>query len=194
MGKRKYNIVVKKEGREYYSVKLCGLKRNLPLFEVAPGVKICIFNILGDTQIVEKIGLALSKKLPKADLLVTAEVKSIPLVYEIARRLKLPYIVLRKIFKPYMVEAIESQIVSITTGKPQTLWLDGKDRKKLAGKKIIILDDVISTGATIKGMRRIVKKAGGKVVAEAAVFTEGDPKKWPRVISLGNIPVIRGKT
>lgn len=188
---KKYNIFIKKVGKEYYRVKLCGLVRDLPLFEVAPGVKICIFNILGDTEIVNKIGRVLSRRLPKADVLVTAEVKSVPLVYEVARRLKLPYIVLRKIVKPYMVGAIKNRVVSITTGKPQELWLDGKDKRVLRSKKVILLDDVISTGATIKGMRKLVKKAGGKIVAEAAVFTEGDPKKWPKVISLGNIPVIK---
>lgn len=178
--------------QDYYRIHLCGLVRDLPLFEVAPGVRIAIFNILGDTQLVEKVGAALAKKLPPADLLVTAEVKSVPLVYEICRRLKLPYVVLRKIVKPYMVGAVKSRVVTITTGKPQELWLDGKDKKLLKGKKVIIIDDVISTGATLKGMRKLIKKAGGIIVAEACVFTEGDKKKWKKVISLGNLPVFPG--
>jgi adenine/guanine phosphoribosyltransferase-like PRPP-binding protein len=181
--------LITKKSKQYYRIKLCGLVRDLPLFQVAPGIRIAIFNILGDTELVEKVGLALSKKLPKADLLVTAEVKSVPLSYEVSRRLKIPYVVLRKIVKPYMVGAIKSQVVTITTGKPQDLWLDGKDKNMLKGKKVVIIDDVISTGATLKGMRKLIKKVGAKIVAEAAVFTEGDPQKWKKIISLGNLPV-----
>lgn len=186
---KKYSLIIKKKGREYYRVKLCGLVRDLPLFEVASGVRICIFNILGDTELVQKVGRSLSSKLPKADILVTAEVKSLPLIYEVARCLKLPYVVFRKIVKPYMVGAVKSQVVSITTGKPQDLWLDGKDKKVLSGRRVILIDDVISTGATLRGMRKLVTKAGGKIVAECAVFTEGDPKRWDKIISLGNLPV-----
>jgi len=174
-----------------YAIKLCGLTRELPLFEVSPGIKIAILNILGDTVLVEKIGAALVKKLPKADVLVTAEVKSVPLVYEIARRLKLPFIVLRKIVKPYMVGAIKSQVVTITTGRPQNLWLDGKDKNILKGKRVIIVDDIISTGATLRGMRKLIKKVGGRIVAQACIYTEGDPKKWKNIISLGNLPIFK---
>jgi len=188
---RRYQNLVKKGNKEFYRVRLCSLVRDLPLFEVAPGMRIAIFNILGDTQLVNKIGAALVKKLPPVDVIVTAEVKSVPLVYEVARRLKLPYVVLRKIVKPYMVGAVKSEVTSITTGKPQELWLDGKDRSLLKGKKVIIVDDVISTGATLIGMRKLVKKAGGKIVAEACVFTEGEKNKWKKVISLGNLPVFR---
>jgi len=161
------------------------------LFEVSPGVKIAILNILGDTEFVRKVGTALAKKLPLAAVLATAEVKSVPLVYEIARNLKLPYIVLRKIVKPYMFGAVRSTVTTITTGKPQDLWLDGKDKDLLKGKKVILVDDIVSTGATLYGMRKLVKKAGGRVVAEVAIFTEGDPKKWKDIISLGNLPVFK---
>ena len=187
----KYWRLITKSGKQFYRIKICSLIRDLPLFEVAPGVKIAILNILGDTILVEKIGSALAKKLPKADVLVTAEVKSVPLVYEIARRLKLPYIVLRKICKPYMIGSIKSQVVTITTGKPQELWLDGKDKKILKGKKVVLVDDVISTGATLEGIRKLVKKAGGKVVGQAAIFTEGEAKKWKDIISLGNLPIFK---
>lgn len=187
---RKYWRVVRKKSQNYYRIKLCGLVRDLPLFEVAPGVKIAIFNILGDTQLVKKAGAALVKKLPiESQVLVTPEVKSIPLAYEISRRLKIPYVVTRKIRKPYMVDSLSNEVVSITSGKPQTIWLDGKDRFLLKGKKVILIDDVISTGSTLEGLRNLMKKAGARVIAEAAVFTEGDPDKWKGIIRLGNLPV-----
>lgn len=191
---RKYNILIKKRGKEYYRVKLCGLVRDLPLFEVAPGVRIAIFNILGDTEIVKKTAAALARKLPKdADALVTPEVKSIPLAYELSRRMEIPYVVARKIKKPYMVESLSHKVVSITTGKPQTIWLNGKDKKILKDKKVILVDDVVSTGSTLKGLKNLMKKAGAKVIAEAVVFTEGDRKKWKKIISLGNLPVFVDK-
>ncbi len=189
MCRQKYWRLVKKGERFYYRIKILGLVRDLPLFTVAPGVRIAIFNILGDTQLIKRVGAALAKKLPPADLLLTAEVKSVPLVYELARRLKLPYVVLRKIIKPYMLGAVKTRVVTITTGRPQELWLDGKDRQLLKGKRVIIVDDVISTGATLLGMRKLARKAGGIIVAEAAVFTEGEENKWPKVIALGNLPI-----
>lgn len=188
------NKIIKKGNREYYRIKLCGLIRDLPLFEVVKGQRIVIINILGDTELVKRIAKALVKKLPKvADVLVTPEVKSIPLAYELSRILKIPYIVARKIKKPYMVDSLSHKVISITTGKPQTIWLDGKDRFILKGKKVIIVDDVISTGATLKGLRNLVKKAGAIIIAETAIFTEGDPKKWLKIISLGNLPVFTEK-
>lgn len=177
-------------GKEYYPVKLCGLKRNLPLFEVAPGVKIAIFNLLGDVNVVKKTAKALTEKLPKrAQVIVTAEVKSIPLAYEMAKILELPYVVLRKIIKPYMGRTLKSETLSITTGKKQQIWLDEKDLCLLKGKKVVIVDDVISTGSTLKGMEDVVRKAGGKIIAKAAIFTEG--KKRADVISLFYLPIFK---
>lgn len=190
----KFNLVVKKNNQEFYRIKLCGLRRDLPLFEVAPKVKIAIFNILGDTQIVAKAAKALAKKLPKnAEVIITPEVKSIPLAYELSKRLKIPYVVTRKIKKPYMVNSLSHEVVSITTGEPQTIWLDGKDKQILQNKKVILVDDVVSTGSTLKGLRDLVKKAKATIIAEAAIFTEGKAKKWGNVISLGNLPVFTTK-
>lgn len=185
--------VIRRKNEEYYKIKLCGRVCYLPLFEVAPGVKIAIFNLLGETTLLERIGKELANKMPKVDVIVTPEVKSVPLAYEIAKQLKVPYVVLRKIVKPYMVGAIESTVVTITTGKPQNLWLDGKDRIILKNKRVALIDDVISTGATLRGMRKLVKKASGRIVVECAVFTEGDSRKWRKIISLGNLPVFLNK-
>lgn len=176
--------------REHYKVKLSGLERNLPLFEVAPGVRIAIFNILGDTEIVRATASELAKRLPRGvEVIVTPEVKSIPLAYELSVQMGLPYVVARKTRKPYMGDAISVEVLSITTGKLQTLWLDEKDLSLLDGKRVAIVDDVISTGSTLGGMRLLMKEANAEVVAEAAVFTEGEEGKWPNVIALGNLPV-----
>ncbi len=176
--------------RDTYTVKLAGLTRELHLFEVAPGVRIAIFNVLGDTEIVQAVSKELSKRLPKdAQVLVTAEAKSIPLAYALSVETKLPYVVLRKSYKPYMGLALSAETLSITTGEKQTLYLDEKDLELIQGKNVAIVDDVISTGSTLQGMQLIIEKAGGKVVAQAAVFTEGERAKWKNIIALGHLPV-----
>jgi adenine phosphoribosyltransferase len=100
-----------------------------------------------------------------------------------------PYVVLRKSYKPYMGDALRSETLSITTGEAQTLFLDEKDREVIAGRKVCILDDVISTGSTLQGMRLIMDKAGAVVTTEAAIFTEGDRARWNDIIALGHLPV-----
>jgi adenine phosphoribosyltransferase len=176
--------------RDTFTVKLAGLTRELALFSVAPGVRIAIFNMLGDTEIVQATAKELARRLPReAQALVTAETKSIPLAHALSVETNLPYVVLRKAYKPYMGETISAETLSITTGATQTLYLDEKDRGLVNGNKIVILDDVISTGSTLQGMRMIVEKAGGQVIAEAAVFTEGERAKWKNIIALGHLPV-----
>ncbi len=176
---------------EYYTVTVAGVTRHLPLFEVAPGLKIAIFNMLGDTEVVEAAADALAPKLPEADALVTPEVKAIPLAHALSVRMGIPYVVVRKIVKPYMVGAISTEVVSITTGKPQTLYLDGKDIHLLRGRRVILVDDVVSTGSTLKGLRQLMAQAGATVVAEAAVFTEGDKEQWNHIIALGHLPLFK---
>ena len=176
---------------ETFGVEVAGIKRELPLMEIKPGVKIAILNILGDAEFVNAASKELAKKLESKaiDVLVTAEAKSIPLAHALSTDMKLPYVVLRKIHKPYMGDALQSETLSITTGKPQTLFLDEKDRRLVANKRIAIIDDVISTGSTLQGMRLIMNKAAAKIVAEAAIFTEGDRAQWHDIIALGHLPV-----
>jgi adenine phosphoribosyltransferase len=177
--------------QETYPIEIGGVKRDLRLFEIKSGLKIAIINILGDTELVDACTRELVKKLnlDQFDVLVTAEAKSIPLAHSLSAATGKPYIVLRKSYKVYMGKAVRAETVSITTGEPQTLILDEKDIPLVKGKRAAILDDVISTGSTLEGMREIIAKAGGKVAVEAAIFTEGDPQAWPDVIALGHLPV-----
>ncbi len=173
-----------------YQVEIGGLRRDLPLFEVAPQVKIAIFNMLGDTEIVERAADLLAAQMPaNAQVIVTPEVKAVPLAHAVSIRTGIPYVVARKIRKPYMVNCLEADVVSITTGKPQTLYLDGKDRPLVEGKNAILVDDVISTGSTLRGMRLLMQHANATIVAEMAVFTEGNDADWTQVIALGHLPV-----
>lgn len=176
---------------ETYTVEIAGLKRDLRLFEVKPGLKIAILNILGDTELVTACAKELAVKLKDIDydVLVTAEAKSIPLAHALSVETKKPYVVLRKVYKPYMGAALRAETLSITTGQPQLLILDEKDVEMMKGRKVVILDDVISTGSTLQGMRMILDKAGSTVVAEAAIFTEGDRAQWMHIISLGHLPL-----
>ncbi|MFV1859991.1 MAG: phosphoribosyltransferase family protein [Anaerolineales bacterium] len=181
------------EKRETYPVEIAGVRRQLPLFEVAPGLRIAVLNILGDTELVEACGKELGERLEGVDyeVLVTAEAKSIPLICSLARETGKDYVVLRKTYKLYMGETIEAETLSITTGKPQGLHLDEKDRLIVTGRKVALVDDVISTGSTLKGMRKVMERAGAEVVAEAAIFTEGEPEDWNHIIALGHLPLFR---
>jgi adenine phosphoribosyltransferase len=177
--------------QEFYDIEIAGLKRSLRLFEIKPGLKIAILNILGDTDLVQACAKALNKKLKdmKFDVIVTAEAKSIPLAYALSVESKKPYIILRKSYKPYMGAALIAETLSITTGEPQTLIMDEKDQADVKGKRAVIVDDVISTGSTLQGMRMIMEKAGAKIVGEAAILTEGERARWEKIVSLGHLPL-----
>ncbi len=177
--------------RDTYAVEIAGLKRDLRLFEIKPGLRIAILNILGDTELVQACAKALKEKLKHMDfdIIVTAEAKSIPLAYALSVETDKPYVILRKSYKPYMGAALIAETLSITTGEPQTLIMDEKDQEEVKGKRALIVDDVISTGSTLQGMRMIMEKAGARVVAEAAILTEGERAKWRNIISLGHLPL-----
>jgi len=179
------------QNRATFPVDIAGVHRELPLFQIKPGLRIAILNILGDTELVQACGQALSEKLTAVDydVLVTAEAKSIPLAHALSVFTGKPYVILRKSYKPYMGNALQAETLSITTGQPQTLFLDEKDREMMKGKRVIVVDDVISTGSTLQGMRMLLQKAGAEVAGEAAIFTEGERARWQDIISLGHLPV-----
>jgi adenine phosphoribosyltransferase len=176
---------------ETYSIKIAGVQRHLRLFEIKPGLRIAILNILGDTELVQAAAKALAKALASVefDILVTAEAKSIPLAYALAVETRKPYIVLRKSYKPYMGAALIAETLSITTGEPQTLIMDEKDQEMVRNKKAVLVDDVISTGSTLQGMKMIMEKAAAHVVCEAAILTEGERARWDHIIALGHLPL-----
>ena len=175
-------------------IEVAGVRRELPLMKVKPGLRIAVLNILGDTELVQAAAAALAHKLADVDygVLVTAEAKSIPLICALALAAEKPYLVLRKTHKPYMGDSLRAETLSITTGKPQTLYLDAKDRDMIAGKRIALIDDVISTGSTLQAMRLLMSKAGAEVAAEAAILTEGDRSQWEHIYALGHLPLFTG--
>lgn len=179
------------EKQKVFKVNVAGVERDLPLFEVAPGIRIAILNILGDNELVEAASHGLAEQLADLgpEVLVTAEAKSIPLIYALSKVMDVPYVVLRKDYKPYMGEALKAETLSITTGKAQTLYLDEKDIRNINGRHVALIDDVISTGSTLQAMRLLMDKAGAVIIAEAAIFTEGDRAKWTNVKALGHLPV-----
>lgn len=179
--------------RETYPVEIAGLRRELPLFEVAAGLRIAVLNILGDTELVQRCAQALAERLNGLayDLLVTAEAKSIPLAHALSVATGKGYVVLRKTYKPYMGDTLCAETLSITTGIPQSLHLDEKDRQRVWAKRVVLLDDVVSTGSTLRGMAQVMELAGAQVVARAAVFTEGEAGEWAEVIALGHLPLFR---
>ena len=177
--------------RSTYPIEIAGLYRELPLFEVAPGLRIAVLNVLGDTELVQACASALAETLSSYDygVIVTAEAKSIPLAYALSLVTDKPYIVLRKHYRSYMGETIQAETISITTGRPQRLYLDEKDHHTIKNQNVVLVDDVISTGSTLDGMRKVMDRAGAEVVAEAAVLTEGDQEKWAHIVALGHLPL-----
>ena len=170
--------------KKTYSVDINGVHRELPIVKLNDDVSIASFVILGDCEVVVAAAEALKDKLPKADFLMTAEAKGISLTHELARIMGFPrYIVARKSVKGYMEDPFTVDVSSITTKEAQTLCLDGVDAK------VVIVDDVISTGESVKAVRKLAESAGAEVIAEAAILTEGNEEDHKNVISLGNIPL-----
>lgn len=175
----------------HHLLQLGDLQRKLPLVEVGPGIAIAVLNILGDVELVETAAEQLAARLSALDFesLMTAETKSIPLIHALAARLRCPYVVLRKSYKSYMGDALSVTANSITTRGSQTLYLDGKDRVRIRDSRLILVDDVISTGSTLKAMRTLATRAEARVIAEAAICTEGDSERWTDVVALEHLPL-----
>ncbi len=175
---------------KFYKLEVAGLTRELPIMQISDSLAIASFVILGDCEMVAKAAPLLEAKIPQVDYVVTAEAKGIPLAYEVCHLRNLPtYIVARKSVKPYMDHPLMDEVVSITTQKEQTLCLDGKDAEAIRGKRVAIVDDVISTGESLAAIERLVEKAGATVVAKAAILAEGDAAKREDIIFLEELPL-----
>ncbi|WP_369297741.1 phosphoribosyltransferase family protein [uncultured Neglectibacter sp.] len=175
---------------QYYTLEVAGVTRQLPIMQVSDSLCIASFVILGDCEIVTRSAPLIEAKLPQVDYIITAEAKGIPLVHELCRLRNLPYyIVARKSVKPYMSKPLTDEVVSITTQKKQTLCLDGKDALLLKGKRVAVVDDVISTGESLSAIERLVEKAGGNIVARAAILAEGDAARRDDIIFLKELPL-----
>jgi len=161
--------------KEFYTIKVAGLSRDLPICKITDDLYIGAFVIFGDVELTIACARELLKIAPEYDLMITAESKGIPLVYEMARQSgSNNYLLARKMPKLYMKNVIATEVNSITTEKKQVLYLDSEDMDSIKGKRILIVDDVISTGESMAALETLVKKAGGTVAGKLAILAEGD--------------------
>ena len=159
----------------YHTMEIAGLKRDLPICKVSDDLYIGAFVIFGDVELTEHCAAALLKKAPEYDYLITAEAKGIPLIHEMARQSgQNKYLLARKAPKLYMNNVLEVSVHSITTAREQHLYLDGDDAALMRGKRILIIDDVISTGESLTALERLVEAAGGIICGRMAILAEGD--------------------
>lgn len=173
-----------------YEMTIAGVERSLPLFPISENLQIAAFIMFGDVEITKASAEALLKIVPEYDIMVTAECKSIPLIYEMARQSGADnYIIARKGPKLYMKNIITTDVDSITTAHKQTLCIGEADVEAMKGKKVLIVDDVISTGESLAALEELVDKAGGIVVGRAAVLAEGDAADRDDIIFLEKLPL-----
>ena len=174
----------------YYRMNVAGLERDLPICPVNDKLYIAGFVIFGDQELTVACARDLLKRAPEYDYIITAEAKGIPLAHEMARQAgDAKYILARKAPKLYMVDMFSSTVKSITTAKEQTLYLDGADAKLMEGKKILIVDDVISTGESLAALEVLVEKAGGIICGRMAILAEGDAQDRTDLIYLEKLPL-----
>jgi len=174
----------------YYTMKIAGLTRNLPICRVTDDLYIGAFVIFGDVELTEATAKALLERAPAYDYMITAESKGIPLVYEMARQSgQNKYFLARKGAKLYMRNVFGVTVHSITTAKEQHLYLDGDDAALMKGKRILIVDDVISTGESLSAIEKLVTEAGGVVAGRMAILAEGDAQDRSDIVYLEKLPV-----
>ena len=175
--------------QKFYTMTIAGCERNLPICPINDKLDIAGFVMFGDNEITEASAKALIEKCPEHDVIITAESKGIPLAYELARIGCRKYVVARKGIKAYMTKPISVQVKSITTANVQTLFLSEEDCETLKNKRILIVDDVISTGESLAAIEKLVEEIGGNVVGKAAVLAEGDAKDRTDIIFLEPLPL-----
>lgn len=178
-----------------YEIDIAGIKRKLKLFKVEDDLQIAAFILYGDVEITKHAAEKLLAKAPDYDILLTAASKSIPLIYEMARQSgKNEYVIALKAQKVYMGgRPISVDVNSITTFEKQKLWLGEDDAEKIVGKRVLVVDDVISTGESLRALENLARKAGGEVVGRMAVLAEGDAYNRTDITVLGQLPLFDGQ-
>lgn len=174
-----------------YRLKVAGLERDLPVCPLGNGISIAGFVMFSDVELTIACATELLKKVPEHDVMLTAESKGIPLAYEMSRQNGKRYILARKMQKLYMKNAVEVEVQSITTKGVQRLYLSGEDMEYLKGKRVLIVDDVISTGESLNALVKLAEAAGGNIVGKAAVLAEGEAADRDDIIFLEPLPLIK---
>ena len=176
--------------KKTYRLHVAGLERDLPLCPLNENLYIGAFVIFGDVELTSACARELIKIAPEHDIMITSESKGIPLVFEMARQMGVnKYVLARKMQKLYMSDVFSAEVTSITTAKKQTLYLDGADAEYLHGKKVLIVDDVISTGESLRAIETLVEQAGGNIVGKMAILAEGDAKDRKDIRYLEVLPL-----
>lgn len=172
-----------------YKMTIAGLERELPLCPLNDKIDIGAFVMFSDVEITVASATELLKKCPEFDVIITAESKGIPLAYEMSRQSGKPYVVARKSIKLYMSEPVSVTVKSITTSAEQTLYLSAEKAEFVRDRKVLIVDDVISTGESLKALEKLVESAEGEISAKAAVLAEGDAAERKDIIFLEKLPL-----
>ena len=176
-----------------YKLKVAGLERDLPLCPIASNLYIGAFILFGDVELTEKCAEALYTIAPEHDVMLTAESKGIPLIHAMCRLSgKNRYVLARKSVKLYMKDVVACETQSITTAARQTLYIDGSDAEYMKGKRVLIVDDVISTGGSLESLENLVKLAGGEIVGKMTILAEGDATAREDIIYLEKLPLFDG--
>ncbi|NLE26081.1 MAG: adenine phosphoribosyltransferase [Clostridiaceae bacterium] len=176
--------------REYFEIKIAGLTRQLPLCPINKDLYIGAFILFGDVELTVACAKELLKKAPEYDVMITAESKGIPLVYEMTKQAGLnKYLLARKSAKLYMRDVVNVEVQSITTEKRQMLFIDKDDAEYMNGKRVLIVDDVISTGESVKAVEKLVEESGGIVAGRMTILAEGDANKRDDIIFLEHLPL-----
>ena len=176
---------------KFWTVDIKGYKAELPIMQLANGANIAFFNLHGNQKLTEHCAKELAKLVSDCDILITAESKGLQLTHCVARNLNQDYYaVARKSKKLYMQDGVSVTVKSITTAADQTLYLSAHDAALMRGKKVAIVDDVISTGGSLSGLEKLVEIAGGEIYRKAFVLAEGDAADREDIIYLAKIPII----
>jgi len=175
----------------FYKISVAGLERDLPICRITDDLYIAAFVIFGDIELTVAAAGHLLRIAPPHDILITAESKGIPLIHEMARQNgENTYVVARKAVKLYMKEVFSVELQSITTRNKQNLYIDSAEAGLMRGKRVLIVDDVVSTGESLRAVEKLVKEAGGIIVGKMAILAEGDAKYRDDLLYLEHLPLI----